>query len=101
VAIHDWIEFAGVRMANTVSISTDQGKTWKPLFTKLPDQLKDIHELTRVGRQWIAVSRVGVFRSADHGATWQNVLVPPAGKGGSFRLATSGNTLFALFVNGC
>jgi photosystem II stability/assembly factor-like uncharacterized protein len=101
IAIHHGTEFAGVRTANTVSISTDQGKTWKPLFTKLPDQLKDIHELTRVGRQWIAVAHGGVFRSADNGATWHNVLVPPAGKGGFFRLATSGTNLFALFVNGC
>src|SRR5690606_39299538 len=46
VAIHNGAEFAGVRMANTVSVSTDHGKTWKPLFTKLPDELKDIHDLT-------------------------------------------------------
>ena len=101
IAIHAGAEFAGVRMANTVSVSTDHGKTWKPLFTKLPDELKDIHELTRVGQQWIAVARTGVFRSADNGATWQKVLLPPAGKGGSFRLQTSGSNLFALFVNGC
>jgi photosystem II stability/assembly factor-like uncharacterized protein len=101
VAIHNGTEFAGVQMANTVSLSTDQGKTWKPLFTKLPESLKDIHDLTRVGRHWIAVAKAGVFRSADNGATWQNVLVPPAGKGGYFRLVTSGDNLFAIIVNGC
>jgi len=101
VAIHNGAEFAGVRKANTASISSDQGKAWKPLFTKVPDELKDFHALTRVGLQWIAVSRAGVFRSPDNGATWEKVPVPPAGRGGEYRLVTSGNNLLAILVNGC
>jgi len=94
-------EFAGVRQANRVLESYDDGATWKPAYAALPSPLHTIHDLRQTGDGLIAVSDSGVFRSTDEGVTWIQVLDTQSKKFGFYKLFVTGPMIYAIFAEGC
>ena len=73
--------------------SQDQGKSWQPI-TPSPSPQRDIYEARQAGQYLFCSNEAGIFRSPDHGKTWKLIL--PATENQFFRLAVSGNRIFAL-----
>jgi photosystem II stability/assembly factor-like uncharacterized protein len=101
IAISQGQEFAGIHAPNELYHSTDQGKTWHPMFTKFPAGLTGINDFHQVGEFWFACSTSGIYRSADMGTTWKQIRNAPKGKSGFYTLKPSGDKLFVLRLEGC
>jgi photosystem II stability/assembly factor-like uncharacterized protein len=101
--------------ANRLRTSSDGGKTWERMDAGLTQMLlrqalsnkeyptgrpAAINAIKEVGKHLFCSLDAGIFRSADGGKTWD--LVFPSDGNKSFRLAVSGNVIFAVSVNaGC
>lgn len=102
--------------ANRLRTSADGGKTWQLLdggLTQIllrqslsnrdqnghrPIRPSAINDIKEAGGHLFCSLDAGIFRSADGGKTWD--LVFPSDGNKSFRLAVSGNVIFAVSVNG-
>jgi photosystem II stability/assembly factor-like uncharacterized protein len=101
VALIEGQQFQGVRSPNEIMLSKDQGMTWNPLFASMPKELKNIYDFVQVGTFYFAATNTGIFKSADHGATWVKTVSVPQDKGAFFKLIVEGETLFLLQTPGC
>jgi len=101
IAIREGQEFAWARTPHIVYLSTDNGLTWKPMPNALPVELYTVYDYMQAGDYHFSCSQNGIFRSADHGTTWQPVFRVPTNRGGFFELFTSGKQLFTFFIEGC
>jgi len=101
VAIIAGQEFQGVWGSNEVKISTDKGKSWKPMFGSVPKEFKNVYDIVEVGNIYFAATNTGIFKSGDGGVTWVKTVAIPQDKGTNFRLVVEGNTLFVLQAPGC
>lgn len=101
-----------VLYSNRLSISEDNGKTWRRIdenltpirFTITADESKmkapSINDVEQVGESLFCSMDNGIFKSNDLGKTWKMVL-PNAGRQ-SFQFAVSGNVIYAVLVfSGC
>lgn len=82
---------------NRLCISADGGKTWKRM-----EQTRDIYDIVQAGDDLFCSFDTGVFRSSDQGKSWELVL--PSNEMGTFRLAVSGQVIYAVSgvgVGGC
>ena len=80
-----------------VRISVDGGKTWQPIDAGLRPHA-NIASIKEVGEYFFCGHPDGIFRSADKGKTWQNVL--PSIKDKVFNLSVSGKVIYAVPLNG-
>jgi hypothetical protein len=95
-------EFAGYRSANEVMLSSDNGASWKPMFASLPKSLHTISDLKQIGNTLFACSNEGIFRSTDHGSTWEHIVaLPEDNKGNFYKLYVNGQQLIAMRMTGC
>jgi photosystem II stability/assembly factor-like uncharacterized protein len=101
VAIIEGQEFGGMKGPNEILLSKDNGLTWKPMFNSLPKGFKDVYDLVQVDDVYFACSDYGIFRSVDHGATWEVTVIMPQDKPGVFKLFIQDNSLYALLAPGC
>lgn len=101
VALVEGQQFQGVRSPNELMFSKDKGMTWKPMFASMPKELKNLYDLVEVGTTYFAATNTGIYKSADHGTTWEKTVSVPQDKGGFFKLVVEGNTLFLLQTPGC
>ena len=102
-----------ITQTNTIHISTDSGKTWKPIgedlqpswshsFMRKVGLLKsssDILSIKQMGKYLVCGRGDAIFRSSDMGKTWQQLSLPPSEFG--FNLSVSGNVLYILPFKGC
>ena len=79
--------------------SSDRGATWKKM--EVPDELYNVYEVEQAGTILMASGEKGIFSSSDKGRTWKFVHEAPENKNKFYRLISSGNTIFALVIQGC
>ncbi|WAC14060.1 WD40/YVTN/BNR-like repeat-containing protein [Dyadobacter pollutisoli] len=103
-----------ITQTNSIHISMDSGKTWNAigedlqasrssLFMKEIGLLKStsaILSIKQMGKYLICGRSDGIFRSADMGKTWQQLLLPPNGNFG-FNLSVSGKVIYVVPNKGC
>ncbi|HPH86540.1 MAG TPA: hypothetical protein PLC48_13815 [Ferruginibacter sp.] len=80
-----------IKTDNPVQNSTDSG--WHPKEAAPPVQEYKT-SLVQVGENFYCGHTDGVYKTSDKGKTWQLVL--PAAKGKMFKLAVSGNVIYAI-----
>lgn len=98
--------------SNTIRRSDDKGKTWKTTYKnlspfhymyKMEDKqspIRIINDIEATDKYIFCSIEKGVFRSDDHGKSWELVL--PCGENTLFDLAVSGNVVYAVKVfRGC
>lgn len=84
--------FAGLN-AGGLQVTTDKGATWTNLTSAFPAALS-VYDLKRRETEIFAATSKGIFRSADNGASWQELISgPPFTVVRS--LTVNGNTLLA------
>ncbi len=101
-----------VTKTNTIHISTNGGKTWNTIGEELqPSWMSlwinkisghpslNILSIKQAGKYLICSRSDGIFRSADMGKTWKQIL-PSTGNLG-FSLSASGNVIYAIPNKGC
>lgn len=82
-----------------IRMSTDGGKTWKPIDANLPPDAS-IASIKQVGEYFFCGHPKGIYRSDDQGKTWELVL--PSVEDKVFNLLVSGNVIYAVPRNkGC
>ncbi|HNM24512.1 MAG TPA: YCF48-related protein [Saprospiraceae bacterium] len=81
--------------------SSDNGLNWQCINGSLPVELRSIYALERLGNTLVACSNAGIFRSSDEGKTWEKVREAPTGRGQSFRMTVSGQSIYVLVAAGC
>ena len=80
-----------------IRTSTDGGKTWQPIDAGLPPSSL-ISSIKQIGHYFYCGHPDGIFRSADHGKTWE-LLLPTIGKK-VFELSVSGEVIYAVLREG-
>ncbi len=80
-----------------IRTSTDGGKTWQPIDAGLPPS-KLISSIKQVGETFYCGHPKGIYRSTDHGKTWE-LLLPTIGEK-VFDLSVSGKVVYAVLRNG-
>lgn len=82
-----------------IRISLDGGKAWQTIDQGLPPSSL-ISSIKQTGKYLVCGHPDGIFRSADMGKTWTKVY--PGVEEKSFKIAVSGNVLYAVEANaGC
>lgn len=94
-------DLMGVRTSNTLMQSKDNGITWSPISNMLPSTLTDVYDIQQAGDVVITCGHEGIFRSKDHGKTWEQVLKNTRERGGFYKLTISEGEIFVLYIEGC
>jgi len=92
-------EFGGIRTTNEMYASGDLGATWEKM--EVPAELDNVFEVKQAGMILMASGERGIFSSSDQGNTWKFVHEAPDNKNKFYTLISSGNTIFALLIQGC
>jgi photosystem II stability/assembly factor-like uncharacterized protein len=107
------IAYNRISQTNRIHISLDSGKTWNVIgeglqpswnssFIKQIGGLQPslyISSIKQVGEYLICGRSDGIFRSSDMGKTWKLLL--PSIENRGFKLAVSGNAIYAIPNKGC
>jgi len=101
IALVEGQQFQGVWSPNEVMISKDKGQSWKPMFSSLPKELKNVYDIVQVGTTYFAATNTGIYTSNNNGVSWEKSVAIPQDKGTNFRLVVEGDTLYVLQAPGC
>ncbi|MBK7407292.1 MAG: exo-alpha-sialidase [Saprospirales bacterium] len=83
-------------IVNRLLFSADRGKTWERMDKGLPSNRR-IYDIEQAGGYLFCSLDTGIYRSSDHGKTWE--LVRPVKGGKRFELAVFGQSVYAVLVD--
>lgn len=89
------------RKGNILLFSPDNGKTWKTFANPADVALTDIYDFEQTESTFYACSKGGIFKSADQGKSWQQIISAPAQQGSYYNLVVDGSALYVMTLDGC